>query len=242
MPSTSRVIILAVQLATAAAWSGHAGTVLSRRTPIVTMALPAEVLEVYNGRFIELGTAPSSKRGSSVAKVDEDDVSQLWDALLMACNNDEECALAAAKQNPTIISPLYSNPVTVAASKEALLKVMEGDEREALDIILQNPAILQCGKSLSNQRADEIKSFARMRSFADRVPPQISQGILVLVLGTVLLNIVLSKSDDPAVLDLLMVLKPLLGGTFALAFLGTISMVGMGEAAASRAKRSKKEE
>ena len=119
---------------------------------------------------------------------------------------------------------------------------MEGDEREALDIILQNPAILQCGKSLSNQRADEIKSFARMlASFADRVPPQISQGILVLVLGTVLLNIVLSKSDDPAVLDLLMVLKPLLGGTFALAFLGTISMVGMGEAAASRAKRSKKE-
>ena len=114
--------------------------------------------------------------------------------------------------------------------------------RGALDIILQNPAILQCGKSLSNQRADEIKSFARMRSFADRVPPQISQGILVLVLGTVLLNIVLSKSDDPAVLDLLMVLKPLLGGTFALAFLGTISMVGMGEAAASRAKRSKKEE
>ena len=116
---------------------------------------------------------------------------------------------------------------------------MDNDEQEALDIILQNPAILQCGKGLSNQRADEIKSFARMRSFADRVPPSISQGILVLVLSTVLLNIVLSKSDDPAVLDLLAVLKPAIGATFALAFLGTVSMVGMGEAAAARAKRSK---
>lgn len=53
--------------------------------------------------------------------------------------------------------------------------------------MLQNPAVLQCGASLSSQPADQIKSFANFRSTVDRLPdstPQIAIGVTALLLIT----------------------------------------------------------
>ena len=46
-------------------------------------------------------------------------------------------------------------------------------EEEALEVMLLNPAVLQCGPSLDLLGASEIRNFARLRSAGNAlVPPQ----------------------------------------------------------------------
>ena len=65
-----------------------------------------------------------------------------------------------AKQNPTLISPLYSSPTKIADSKAALLAVFDDSDADVLDLLLQNPALLQCGTSLRLQRPDSPAAAA----------------------------------------------------------------------------------
>lgn len=181
-------------------------SVALRHAPAVGCAneapLPADVLKIYEARFrplhetkIALPPASNRRGSTSTPAVLEADVNALWNALVDACSDNRELALQAARQNPTVLSPLYTSPVKVAESKAALVEVLGSDE-EAVEIVLKNPAVLQCGKGLLQQQPSEIKGFAAIRSFADRVPPTVSQGILGLVCATLVLNIALSKSDD----------------------------------------------
>jgi len=112
------------------------GVPRARTVPFVMTAsaagpLPANVLEIYEGRFRPIGSPPpdSARKGSTLgssaadpqATVTADDVASLWSALLDACGS-EEAALQAARQNPTVLSPLYSNPTKMAESKSALVR------------------------------------------------------------------------------------------------------------------------
>ena len=54
------------------------------------------------------------------------------------------------------------------------------DKSQALGVMLQNPAVLQCGASLATQPASQIKRFAAFRSAIDKSPT----GAPVAVLGT----------------------------------------------------------
>ena len=138
--------------------------------------LPDEVMAVYNSRFVPLGqqqqaagTVQRSKAPSST--VQSEDVLALWTALVEAYGTDE-LALTATRRNPTLLSPLYSRPAKIAESKVALLEVFDGSEADVSEVLLQNPALLQCGKGLLMQRPEEIRSALALaaveRSRTDR--------------------------------------------------------------------------
>ena len=84
------------------------------------------------------------------------------------------------------------------------------------------------------------RGFAAVRATFDKVPPAASKAVLVLVLGTTLLNIMVAQSsDDASVLAIVEVLKPLLGFTFASLFVGTAGMLAVQEASSARARARK---
>jgi len=120
------------------------------------MALPKDVQAVVDSRF---------KR-----KYPEKDLDALW-KVLKAAYGSEANALQAITQNPTIVNPMYTTPPSlVTKSKDALVAVL-GTE-EALEVMLKNPAVLQCGPGLRSQPAGQIKSFANVRQLADQLPDE----------------------------------------------------------------------
>jgi len=56
-------------------------------------------------------------------------------------------------------------------SKRVLLDVMS--EAEALEVMLANPAVLQCGPSLEALGPSEIQAFARLRALGSRCAPPV---------------------------------------------------------------------
>ena len=76
--------------------------------------------------------------------------------VLKAAYGSEARALQAVQQNPTILNPAYTSPPgLVSRSKAALVEVL--GEEGALEVMLQNPAVLQCGESLREQPAGQIR-------------------------------------------------------------------------------------
>ena len=76
--------------------------------------------------------------------------------VLKAAYGSEALALQAVQQNPTILNPAYTSPPgLVGRSKAALVEVL--GEEGALEVMLQNPAVLQCGESLREQPAGQIR-------------------------------------------------------------------------------------
>ena len=109
------------------------------------------------------------------------------------------------------LRPADSFTNTLVESKRVLLTVMS--EEEALDVMRLNPAVLQCGPSLDVLGASEIKSIARARSIGNIIFPEqtrtpiISAGIASIAL----LVFAQQPNADPAVLETVGGLKPLLG-------------------------------
>ena len=146
-------------------------------------------------------------------------------------------ALQAVRSNPTVIHPLYTKPPElIAASKRALVDVM-GSEEEALAVLLQNPAVLQCGDSLRLQPASQIKSFAAVRAAADRVPAAASRGVVIVLAAVFAANFAIVRSDDPGVAQLAAFVKPVLGAAGATLFLGATYLSAVAESTASAGKR-----
>eukprot|EP00908_Phaeocystis_cordata_P027359 Transcript_9914.p2 GENE.Transcript_9914~~Transcript_9914.p2 ORF type:complete len:368 (-),score=94.44 Transcript_9914:105-1136(-) len=135
--------------------------------------LPSEVQAVVDARF----------RASYPQK----DVAALWKAVKTAYGTEAD-ALSAVRANPQILNPAYTSPPgLVGRSKAALVAVL--GEKEALEVMLKNPAVLQCGNSLREQPPAQLRSFANARSAVDRLPagaPAALLGTLSLLLLFVL--------------------------------------------------------
>lgn len=122
----------------------------------ISMALPKDVQAIVDRRFRR--TYPQK------------DLDALW-KVVKAAYGSEATALQAVAQNPTILNPLYTAPpAVVTRSKAALVEVM--GKEAALEVMLQNPAVLQCGASLRSQPAGQIQSFASFRGAVDMLPDQ----------------------------------------------------------------------
>lgn len=108
-----------------------------------------------------------------------------------------------------------------------VLEAMMGKE-EALEVMLKNPAVLQCGPSLDTIGPDEIKGFANIRSFGNRLFPESARGpaltaFLALCFFPLIANNIPALQDSWA----LNLAKPLVGLVFALAIEGSrIVIVG----------------
>jgi hypothetical protein len=197
----------------------------------VARGLPSEVLDIYNSRFLPLGTPTPDRSGPTTGNAaprpapDEKSVGALWGELKVVYGN-EDLALQAVRQNPTVVHPLYTTKAGMKESKAALVDVF-GSEDGALSIMLKNPAVLQCGASLRATDADQIESVANFRQFADSIPPSASVGALAALLAVGLLNIALSNADGRggALADsFVSVANPVLGAAGASLFLGALAL------------------
>ena len=145
-------------LAIAAVLSFHSTAIL-RSTPVqrawsCSMVLPRDVQVVVRTRFRK--------------QYPPKDVEALWRELKLAYGS-EALAVQAVSQNPTILNPRYTSPPSVVSrSASALVEVL--GKQDALDVMLKNPAVLQCGSSLSKQPPDQIRSFASFRQALDMFP------------------------------------------------------------------------
>ena len=157
---------------------------------------------------------PARSLVQSSGKYDPDDVEikALWAALL-AAYGDEALALEAVGRQRTILSPRYMwPPPLIARSRDALVEVL-GSEAAAIQVMRENPSVLQCGRSLVDQPAAQIRAFASFRRLVDATPESVSKALLPLVVVAALCAVPSSSGAerDPAVLAVLSVLKPVLG-------------------------------
>ena len=208
-----------------------------RATPL-TMRLPPAVLAAYERRFRPLNEPPPARRyGNDMPKraVTEREVESLFKTLVRSFGGKQDLALRAVEANPTIVHPLYTDANCISVSKKALVEVM-GSEEAAIEVMLLNPAILQCGESVRLQPADQVKSFASIRASLDKVPPSVSRALVYAVGGAVSLQFVLVRSDDPNVQQLSAAIKPLLGAAGASIFIAAVVLASVAEATASGAK------
>ena len=199
---------------------------LSRSPPPVGLfgsrSLPPEVVEIYDG-FYEASERERAK--GAPAKPPISQVAPLWTALVKAYGT-EELALKAARQNGQIINPLYTSSASLITDSKAGLVIAMGSEEDALEIMLKNPAILQCGMGIRTQPADEIRRFAIARALFDSVPPQASLAALSVTILAALANIALKDSDVASVQQTLTVLRPAVGAIGAAIFLATVGNAG----------------
>jgi len=145
----------------------------------------------------------------------------LWAALLR-CYGSPDLALAAVRSNPQIINPSYSFCNTMLESRRILLNVLS--EQEALDVMVANPAVLQCGPTLESLGPAEIKAFASLRAAGNAL---IAEEARTAVLGAFLLvfalPVVLTQNPELAAdSELLGASKLLAGVVGAPVFLGAI--------------------
>jgi len=152
------------------------------------------------------------------------DLEQLWGAML-ACYGTEELARQAAFENPQIINPSYSFCNTMLSSRDVLFNMM--GKEEAIDIMLKNPGVLQCGPALDTLGPDEIKGFANIRNFGNKIPESARTIVISLTIFFTLFPVfaqyIPGLEDSP----FLNILKPLVGILFAVLIEGSrIAIVG----------------
>ena len=69
---------------------------------------------------------------------------------------------------------------------------------DALEVMLLNPAVLQCGPTLELLGASEIKAFARLRAAGNKLVPADARGaVLSALLACVVFTIGATRSGDP---------------------------------------------
>jgi len=143
----------------------------------------------------------------------------LWAALLR-CYGSKERALQAVQANPQIMNPSYTFPNTVLESRRVLGSLMS--QEEALEVMLLNPAVLQCGPSLELSGASEIKALASLRSLGNSLLPTTGARVAAIaaVLSAAAFVIAATGSSDasPETLALLDVVRPALGLIFGSTF------------------------
>jgi len=140
------------------------------------------------------------------------DLELLWGAMLK-CYGSQANAILAARSNPQILNPSYSFCNTMLESKRVLLGVLT--EEEALEVMLQNPSVLQCGPSLEALGASEIKSFAGLRGVANSVPEPARVAVLGGLLAAVLFPVVGTQVPELADSGLLAANKAFVGAVLA---------------------------
>ena len=152
-------------------------------------------------------------------KYSKKDVEYLWSAL-NECYGSSELALQAAKDNPQMLNPAYSFPNTMLESKKVLRNVLSAEE--ALEVMVLNPAVLQCGPTLEPLGAAEIRAVAQLRNAGNAmILPQLRPVALGAFLLLVAATVLLSGSENAEVLAVLDVVKPLLGTLLASSFIFT---------------------
>ena len=153
-------------------------TLWAPRAPVLLLrGLPPDVKEAYEARFKPLGAPPVK----GVPSVSEIQVLVLWKSLVRAFDGKSQLALQAVRSNPSVVHPLYTrSPELIMASRAALRAVIDSED-EVLEVMLQNPSILQCGDGIRLQEAGQIKAFAAFRGAVDRVPSALSRGTLALL-------------------------------------------------------------
>eukprot|EP00966_Prymnesium_polylepis_P132885 3071886-Prymnesium_polylepis.1 len=67
-------------------------------------------------------------------------------------------------------------------------------EQEALEVMGNNPSVLQCGPSLAALGPAEIKSFASFRSLVGKVPVELRTLLLGTFVAVVLAPVVLAQN------------------------------------------------
>lgn len=170
-------VTLATLISLASAWQstlpGTSRATTSRIRSTVRLALPTEVQNVVDNRF----------RKEYPTK----ELETLWKVLKDAYGSEAN-ALQAVVRNPTILNPAYTSPPSVVKRSKAALVDVLGKE-DALDVMLKNPAVLQCGETLRAQPADQIKRFASIRAGLDTLPanaPTVFLSVLTLLIGVVI--------------------------------------------------------
>jgi len=116
----------------------------------------------------------------------------LWGALLK-CYGSQALAEQAVLSNPQILNPSYSFCNTMIASKDVLFDMM--GKEEALEVMLMNPAVLQCGPSLDTLGPDEIKGFANIRSLGNKIPDSLRGLALAALLSFVLFPVFAANNE-----------------------------------------------
>lgn len=106
------------------------------------------------------------------------------------------------------------------SSRDVLFDMM--GKEEALEVMLKNPAVLQCGPSLDTLGPDEIKGFANLRNFFNNLIPSNLQGpAIALTLLFVTFPIFAVNNPYLADSDLTNLVKPIVGILFAIAIEGS---------------------
>jgi len=165
---------------------------------------------------------------------------QLWVAMI-ACYGKEDLALEAARTNPQIINPSYSFCNTMLDSRDVLVDMM-GTE-EAREVMLMNPAVLQCGPSLDTLGPDEIKGFANIRNISNKIGSKVGPIGIYLILALVLAPLFIE--NDPVLKDSIgYIVRPVVGIIFAVAIEGSrLAIIGtIAKAKMSGDERIKKAE
>ena len=151
------------------------------------------------------------------------EIDALWGAML-ACYGTQDLAVQAAFENPQIVNPSYSFVNTMISSKEVLFDMM--GKEEALEVMLKNPAVLQCGPSLDTLGPDEIKGFANIRFYGNKIP---ESARLAAIIGALLLTLAPVLLYQGGLQDTLIAtaIRPIVGILFAVAIEGSrIAIVG----------------
>jgi len=152
------------------------------------------------------------------------DLEVLW-ATLIKCYGNAQLAEQAANTNPQIINPSYSFCNTMLASQKVLVDMM--GKEEALDVMLKNPAVLQCGPSLDTLGPDEIKGFANLRSLGNSIPEAARGWLLSATIAFVLFPVIAQYNEDLSSSFAMNLVKPLVGIFFGIAIEGSrILIVG----------------
>ena len=191
--------------------------------------LPTDLrLQIQKSKFLQSGTKmrtvnklePPKVRGARLPTEAKEltesfkktyatrDLEILWGAMLK-CYGSQEFALQAARANPTLINPSYSFCNTMLESKRVLLNKM--DEEDALKVMLQNPAVLQCGPSLESIGPAEIKALAAVRGIGARLPKGTELVVFAALVSAVFLPVAGSLNPEFADSDLLAASKTVSG-------------------------------
>lgn len=153
-------------------------------------------------------------------------IQTLWTKLKQVYGT-ESLAIQGIRRNPQIINPSYSyRPNALTESKKVLLEYMS--EEEAIDVMLKNPSVLQCGeRGLRSVGPDEIKGFANILDLGSKLP---FYPLLGGFLGLCAFNVYAANVDAAqaaALAPFSDLLKPLVGIVFAVAIEGSrVAIVG----------------
>uniref|UniRef100_A0A7S4ERJ3 Uncharacterized protein n=1 Tax=Chrysotila carterae TaxID=13221 RepID=A0A7S4ERJ3_CHRCT len=155
-------------------------------TPYPAYPPPAYARNTQALRRVRASALPAEVQAAVkpfVSKYSQKEVVALWKAF-RTCYASDDAAVKAAKQNPSVLCPLYATPELIRSTYKVLLKRLGSED--AASVLRQNPAVLTCGRMLEDADPDEIKRAAMLRQVLDRISPE----ALSAVLGVLIIAII----------------------------------------------------